>query len=73
MATWFKEVTMNTIIWCTDLFVEENSWTEEQLANIKNDNGYKLLLANHITDVCSHLVPNTGYVYLKSNYIPETS
>ena len=52
--------------------MKKGSWTEERLSNIKNDNGYKLFLANHITDVYIHLVPNTGYVYLKSNCIPET-
>lgn len=52
--------------------LKNSGWSEERLANMKKDNGYKLFLENHITDVCIHLIPNTDYVYLKSNCIPET-
>ena len=52
--------------------LKKRGWTEERLANMKKDNGYKLYLENHITDVCLHLIPNTDYVYIKSYCIPET-
>ncbi|KAK3083943.1 hypothetical protein FSP39_005730 [Pinctada imbricata] len=51
---------------------KECGWADERLKNYKNDKGYKLFTANHISDVEMCIIKETPYVYLKAACIPET-
>ena len=47
-------------------------WEEERLKHYKNDNGYKLHLANLVSNVEMAAIPDIPYTYVKSACIPET-
>ena len=51
---------------------KECGWGEKRLKSYKGDNGYKLFLANHISDVEICSLQNAPYTYVRANCIPET-
>ncbi|KAK3098896.1 hypothetical protein FSP39_024075 [Pinctada imbricata] len=47
-------------------------WPEQRLKNFKNDNGYRLFLANHIDNVEISSTLREEFVYVKATCVPET-
>ena len=47
-------------------------WNPDRLRNYKQDNGYRLHLANHIDDVKASEVLHTDFMYMKCTCMPET-
>ncbi|XP_063412943.1 uncharacterized protein LOC134695595 [Mytilus trossulus] len=47
-------------------------WSDDRLRDYKQDNGYKLFMCNHISDVKMYKTDTLGYMYVHANCIPET-
>ncbi|CAG2212330.1 unnamed protein product [Mytilus edulis] len=47
-------------------------WSDDRLRDYKQDNGYKLFMCNHISDVKLYKTDTLGYMYVHANCVPET-
>ncbi|CAG2220106.1 unnamed protein product [Mytilus edulis] len=47
-------------------------WSDDRLRDYKQDNGYKLYMCNHISDVKLYKTDTLGYMYVHANCLPET-